>query len=104
MSQEDLSKSGKSITEEDTESVYEDEEYFCSICNGKYVDGELWLQCDKCSNWFHAVCRNMRKHTKGSLTVSICGNVRNDTVIVTLIEITVTAMTTIVYLAFLALS
>lgn len=43
---------------------YEDEEYFCSICNREYVDGELWHQCDKCSNWFQGACTNMSKRTK----------------------------------------
>ena len=41
---------------------------------------------------------------KSSLTVWICGNVRNDNVIVVLTEITVIAKTTIPYLAFLILS
>ena len=67
MSQEDKSDSEESIFEEDTESEYEDEEYFCSISNMEYVDGELWWQCDKCSNWFHAACTNMSKHTKRQL-------------------------------------
>ena len=33
MSQEDKSDSEENIFEEDTESEYEDEEYFCSISN-----------------------------------------------------------------------
>ena len=74
MSQEDKSDSEESVIEENAESEYKDEEYFCSICNREYVDGELWLQCDKCSNWFHAAHTNMSKHTKSSLTVWICGN------------------------------
>ena len=67
MSEEEKSHSGERIIEEDTESEYEDEEYFCSVCNEEYVDGEWWLQRDKCSNWFHAACTNMIKRTKRQL-------------------------------------
>ena len=41
---------------------------------------------------------------KGSLTVLICGNVRNANVLVVLTEITVIEKTTIPYFAFLTLS
>ena len=49
---------------EESDSEYEEEEYFYKECKGKYKNGELWMQWDKRKCWFYAGCTNMRKCTK----------------------------------------
>ena len=49
---------------EESDSEYEEEEYFYKECKGKYKNGELWMQRDKRKCWFYAGCTNMKKCTK----------------------------------------
>lgn len=66
--------SGESFSEEGTDSSddssessgseYNDEDNECGECGGIFVEGELWVQCDVCSKWFHAECTDQAKKRK----------------------------------------
>lgn len=32
---------------------------YCGYCQKEYVDGDAWVQCDKCDEWFDCHCQNI---------------------------------------------
>ena len=39
------------------------EEWFCGVCEGKYIDQteepEFWICCEQCDKWYHADCEGL---------------------------------------------
>uniref|UniRef100_A0A0A9HBF3 PHD finger protein ALFIN-LIKE n=1 Tax=Arundo donax TaxID=35708 RepID=A0A0A9HBF3_ARUDO len=34
----------------------EDQAYLCGACGERYANGEFWICCDICEQWFHGKC------------------------------------------------
>lgn len=46
-----------------TKSDGDSEEWFCGVCEGKYIEQtdepEIWICCEKCDGWYHASCEGL---------------------------------------------
>ena len=36
-----------------------EDDTYCGYCQLQYVDGEPWVQCDECNEWFDCECQNI---------------------------------------------
>ncbi|CAL5016764.1 unnamed protein product [Urochloa decumbens] len=47
----------QSLPKQEEQTIKEEGGYKCGMCGGSYYEnGELWIGCDSCPNWYHGDC------------------------------------------------